>query len=163
MPRRCALGDLIFGSCITRGNLTRIFISSDPLRLLPTRITQRTLRAGNRCIGDRAGRVGESRLFVERFPVGSAVCKVLPGMSKEQLALCYRNPDVIMAAVEGIHMAVDECKFQLKDNRWNCSTMETKNKNPHSSIILQRGQSNMQRLATSVMNSGESHTNVRQT
>ncbi|XP_018917980.1 protein Wnt-10a [Bemisia tabaci] len=83
--------------------------------------------------------VGESRLFVERFPVGSAVCKVLPGMSKEQLALCYRNPDVIMAAVEGIHMAVDECKFQLKDNRWNCSTMETKNKNPHSSIILQRG------------------------
>nr|CAD7257631.1 unnamed protein product [Timema shepardi] len=69
----------------------------------------------------------------------STVCKTFPGLSKEQLELCHRYPDVTMTAVEGLQMAVDECQYQFQWHRWNCSSLSTKNKNPHSSVLLQKG------------------------
>nr|CAD7423541.1 unnamed protein product [Timema monikensis] len=70
----------------------------------------------------------------------STVCKTFPGLSKEQLELCHRYPDVTMTAVEGLQMAVDECQYQFQWHRWNCSSLSTKNKNPHSSVLLQKGE-----------------------
>lgn len=69
----------------------------------------------------------------------TAICKNFPGLSKKQLELCFRYPDVMMAAIQGLQLAVNECQFQFQKHRWNCSALERKNRNPHSSNFLQKG------------------------
>lgn len=69
----------------------------------------------------------------------SAICKNFPGLSKKQLELCFRYPDVMSAAIQGLQLAVNECQFQFQKHRWNCSALERKNRNPHSSSFLQKG------------------------
>lgn len=69
----------------------------------------------------------------------AAVCKNFPGLNKKQLDLCFRYPDVMAAAIAGLHMAVSECQTQFQKHRWNCSVLERKNRNPHVSPILQKG------------------------
>nr|UTS77835.1 Wnt10 [Laodelphax striatellus] len=61
------------------------------------------------------------------------VCKTFPGLSKRQLELCSRQPDVTAAAIRGLHDAIAECQFQFRWHRWNCSTLTTKSRNPHTS------------------------------
>lgn len=81
------------------------------------------------------GVIGES----EDLPISGTVCKTFPGLSKAQLELCHKYPDVTAAAFHGIQMAVEECQYQFRWHRWNCSSLSTKNRNPHSSSILQKG------------------------
>ena len=69
----------------------------------------------------------------------SAICKNFPGLSKKQLELCFRYPDVMSPAVQGLQLAVNECQFQFQKHRWNCSALDRKNRNPHSSNFLQKG------------------------
>lgn len=41
-------------------------------------------------------------------------CRNLPGLSKEQLELCYRENDLTLAALEGLDLAVHECQSQVR-------------------------------------------------
>ncbi|CRK93532.1 CLUMA_CG007065, isoform A, partial [Clunio marinus] len=68
-----------------------------------------------------------------------ASCKTVPNLTKAQLELCYRANDVTMAAIEGLELAVKECQHQFRWNRWNCSSLSTKSRNPHSSNLFKRG------------------------
>jgi len=72
-------------------------------------------------------------------PLTTAICKNFPGLSKKQLELCFRYPDVMSSAIQGLQLAVTECQYQFQKHRWNCSVLETKNRNPHSSAFLQKG------------------------
>lgn len=42
-----------------------------------------------------------------------------------QVQICKRNVEVMDAVRRGAQLAIDECQFQFRNRRWNCSTLET--------------------------------------
>ncbi|XP_015835532.1 protein Wnt-10a isoform X2 [Tribolium castaneum] len=70
---------------------------------------------------------------------GNTVCRTTPGFSRLQLELCYRYPEEMLAALQGIRQAVKECHYQFFNYRWNCSSLSTKTKNPYTSGIFRKG------------------------
>jgi wnt family. len=93
----------------------------------------------NLCVVMAVSRVSSGELEHSLLVATGTVCKTFPGLSKEQLDLCRRYPDVTTSAIQGLQLAVDECQYQFQWHRWNCSSLNTKNRNPHSSVLLQKG------------------------
>ncbi|XP_018580255.1 protein Wnt-10a [Anoplophora glabripennis] len=69
----------------------------------------------------------------------TTICRTVPGLTKSQIELCYRQPDSTLAAIQGLNQAVKECQHQFQGHRWNCSSLSTRGQNPYISAILQKG------------------------
>ncbi|XP_078369911.1 protein Wnt-7b-like isoform X2 [Oculina patagonica] len=53
----------------------------------------------------------------------SLICSRIPGLSPKQIAICEEYPKVINCIREGYRMGAEECKFQFRKNRWNCTLL----------------------------------------
>ncbi|KAL0180747.1 hypothetical protein M9458_023153, partial [Cirrhinus mrigala] len=52
-------------------------------------------------------------------------CEKLRGLIQRQVQICKRNVEVMDAVRRGAQIAIDECQFQFRNRRWNCSTLES--------------------------------------
>ena len=62
----------------------------------------------------------------------SIICNRIPGLSPRQRTLCQGHPDAMVAAGEGAKMALSECRHQFRNERWNCSVVQTASNSLHS-------------------------------
>ncbi|XP_070978277.1 protein Wnt-7b-like [Oncorhynchus clarkii lewisi] len=51
------------------------------------------------------------------------ICNKIPGLAPRQLTLCQSRPDAIIIIGEGAQLGINECKYQFRYGRWNCSAL----------------------------------------
>ncbi|XP_077998717.1 protein Wnt-4-like [Glandiceps talaboti] len=65
-------------------------------------------------------------------------CEKLPGLIARQVQICKVNVEVMDSVATGASMAIDECQFQFRNRRWNCSTVDSTG-GPVFGKILEQG------------------------
>uniref|UniRef100_A0AAR5PB22 Protein Wnt n=1 Tax=Dendroctonus ponderosae TaxID=77166 RepID=A0AAR5PB22_DENPD len=65
-------------------------------------------------------------------------CSRIPGLTTRQREMCKSSPDAMVAIGDGIRMATDECKYQFRHQRWNCSGIENPSAFGHVVIVGSR-------------------------
>jgi hypothetical protein len=66
-----------------------------------------------------------------------AVCSSLPGLAAQQIEVCIQHPSTIRSVSDGARRGIQECQYQFRNERWNCTT-----RNEEQSVfgyILERG------------------------
>ncbi|XP_059471500.1 protein Wnt-10b-like [Neocloeon triangulifer] len=92
---------------------------------------------------------------------GVILCRDFPGLSREQSSTCLRHPLETAVALQGLKLAVAECQYQFRWNRWNCSSLRgLKNRNPHSATLLKKGYRESA-FAFAISSAGVMHTIIR--
>lgn len=51
------------------------------------------------------------------------ICNKIPGLAPRQRALCQTRPDAIIIVGEGAQLGINECQYQFRYGRWNCSAL----------------------------------------
>ncbi|KAJ8269816.1 hypothetical protein COCON_G00124230 [Conger conger] len=51
------------------------------------------------------------------------ICNKIPGLAPRQRAICHSRPDAIIVIGEGAQLGVNECQYQFRHSRWNCSAL----------------------------------------
>lgn len=51
-------------------------------------------------------------------------CHEMPGLSAGQGRLCHLYNDHMYAVAIGAQQAIQECKYQFQQRRWNCSVSD---------------------------------------
>ncbi|XP_034237500.1 protein Wnt-10b-like [Thrips palmi] len=69
------------------------------------------------------GSLAGALAYEEAGLAGTLLCRTLAGLSRDQQALCRRQPDATWTALQGLRMAHNECQLQFRSQRWNCSTL----------------------------------------
>ena len=54
------------------------------------------------------------------------ICNKIPGLAPRQRAICQSRPDAIIVIGEGAQMGINECQYQFRFGRWNCSALGEK-------------------------------------
>ena len=73
----------------------------------------------------------ENRALSRAHAVGSAalgtpsICDQLAEtLDAKQVHFCKKHPSFMLSVQTGASRAIDECKFQFRTRRWNCSTLD---------------------------------------
>ncbi|XP_016086215.1 protein Wnt-7b [Sinocyclocheilus grahami] len=51
------------------------------------------------------------------------ICNKIPGLAPRQRAICQSRPDAIIVIGEGAQLGINECQYQFRYGRWNCSAL----------------------------------------
>ena len=51
-------------------------------------------------------------------------CNDLSGLARRQKKICRRNVNVMGAVKAGAERSIQECQWQFKNRRWNCSLVQ---------------------------------------
>lgn len=69
------------------------------------------------------------RLLAKLSSVGSIseeeTCEKLKGLIQRQVQMCKRNLEVMDSVRRGAQLAIEECQYQFRNRRWNCSTLDS--------------------------------------
>ncbi|KAJ1065445.1 hypothetical protein K5549_016241, partial [Capra hircus] len=49
----------------------------------------------------------------------------LKGLIQRQVQMCKRNLEVMDSVRRGAQLAIEECQYQFRNRRWNCSTLDS--------------------------------------
>lgn len=64
-------------------------------------------------------------LIPEAYIIGAQpLCSQLVGLSQGQKKLCQLYQDHMHDIAEGAKMGIQECQYQFRNRRWNCSTVD---------------------------------------
>ncbi|XP_076822550.1 protein Wnt-3a-like isoform X2 [Clavelina lepadiformis] len=63
--------------------------------------------------------------------VKSITCNSIPGLVSKQHRYCSHNIELMPSIARGIKLGIDQCKYQLKNRRWNCSTLPLRRSRPN--------------------------------
>nr|XP_002742304.1 PREDICTED: protein Wnt-10a [Saccoglossus kowalevskii] len=69
----------------------------------------------------------------------NTVCGMVPGFRRKQHRICMRTPGLVASAIQGMMVAVHECSYQMRDRRWDCTSLEEKKQNPFVNPIMGKG------------------------
>jgi hypothetical protein len=62
--------------------------------------------------------------YVTLWNFAATILKSFPFFAVLQINFCKRNPSFMDSVRLGAARAIDECQFQFRSRRWNCSTLE---------------------------------------
>ncbi|XP_044571403.1 protein Wnt-5 isoform X2 [Drosophila ananassae] len=62
------------------------------------------------------------KVYFEPIDLNPKNCYKVSGLTSNQRKQCIKNTSVMPAISRGARAAIQECKFQFKNRRWNCST-----------------------------------------
>ncbi|XP_034958750.1 protein Wnt-10b [Zootoca vivipara] len=79
------------------------------------------------------------RVLAEPVLTPNTICMTLPWLSRRQLGLCTRSPEAMASALQGVHLAIHECRHQLQERRWDCSDLSSSGTMLPNSAVLKRG------------------------
>ncbi|NP_001161677.1 wingless-type MMTV integration site family, member 7 [Saccoglossus kowalevskii] len=74
--------------------------------------------------------VGRANIFALSSVVAlgaNIICNKIPGLSPRQRSICQTRPDAIIAIGEGAQKGQEECRWQFRNSRWNCTMPDNTN------------------------------------
>ncbi|CAH1164457.1 unnamed protein product [Phaedon cochleariae] len=66
------------------------------------------------------------------------VCTNSPGLIHRQRDMCRSSPDAMVAVGDGIRLATEECRYQFRNHRWNCTGIENPSSFGHVVVVGSR-------------------------
>lgn len=73
--------------------------------------------------------IAAPRYLAKLSSVGSIseeeTCEKLKGLIQRQVQMCKRNLEVMDSVRRGAQLAIEECQYQFRNRRWNCSTLDS--------------------------------------
>ncbi|XP_032235280.2 protein Wnt-7b isoform X8 [Nematostella vectensis] len=67
---------------------------------------------------------GSKKLFVDSVAIPpSIICTRIQPLSAKQMRFCEDKPGTMVSISQGYDLGVEECKYQFRNKRWNCSLL----------------------------------------
>lgn len=63
------------------------------------------------------------------------ICARVPGLTPRQREMCRAAPDAMVAVGDGVRLATAECRYQFRQQRWNCSAIGGANSFGHVVVV----------------------------
>jgi len=70
---------------------------------------------------------GPDQQQMDLTPSAKAICAALPGLVSRQIEVCQAHPNTIHSVSDGARKGIQQCQYQFRNERWNCTTKDVQN------------------------------------